>query len=140
MISTVPDAPPARLMTSRTLIIAGLSPTIASMLPPGRMWRWSRSTWRTSCRRSAAARTRINNSSRKNGFCTKSTAPSFMDSTAVSTVPKPVMMMKEESTRWSRSRRSTSTPERPGIRMSDRITSNPPLPAIVSPSSPVAAV
>ena len=56
-----------------------------------------------SCRRSVAERTRISSSSRKNGFCTKSTAPSFIASTAVSTVPNPVMMMKAESTRRSRS-------------------------------------
>ncbi len=81
----------------------------------------------------------MSSSSRKNGFCTKSTAPSFIASTAVSTVPKPVMMMKAASTRASRSFRRMSRPEMPGIRMSDRMTSKAPLRASSKPSSPVGA-
>jgi hypothetical protein len=122
-----------------TRSIALLAPTSASSEGSGLICRWRRSTCRASWRRSAAARTRINSSSLKNGFWTKSTAPSFIASTAVSTVPKPVMMMKDASTPASRSFRSTSMPESPGIRMSDRTTSNPPAFAASNASSPVLA-
>ena len=139
VMRTVPAAGAARRISSFTCCIAGLVPTSASSEPVGRMWRCSKSTWRASCRRSDAARTRIRSSSRKNGFCTKSTAPSFIDSTAVSTVPKPVMMMKTESTRRSRSLRRTSRPDMPGIFMSDRMTSKAPPLASAKPSSPLGA-
>ena len=116
--------------------IGSLSPTSASSGLLTRICRCSRSTWRASCRRSAADLTRISSSSRKNGFCTKSTAPSFIASTAVSMVPNPVITMNAESTRASRSRCSTSSPEMPGIRMSDRMTSKAFPFAAVTPSSP----
>ncbi len=121
--------------------IAGLSPTIGVRSARASSRTTSRrrlfSTW--SCPRESAPRTETSSRLRSGGFSRKSTAPSCVASTAVSTVPWPEIITTGMPTSASWRALRTSMPSRFGILMSSSSRSTPPACAFASASSPSTA-
>ena len=140
VISTVPGAAAARRISSFTCCHRRAAPTSASSELVGWICRCSRSTWRASCRRSAADahahqqlvaeerllhevdRAELHRFDRR----VDGAEPGHDDERGVDVHVAQL--------------RSTSRPEMPGIRMSDRMTSKALPFAGAKPSSPLAAV
>ena len=120
VISTRASVGATRSMTARMFLIAVEVPNMRSLpLRRSRMMRFSL----TNCFFSVALRTSKSKRWRSGGFSTKSNAPRFVASTAVSIVPCPLIIMIGTSGLTSFSLSSVSSPSMPGILTSSKIQS-----------------
>ena len=143
-----PDSPSSSTVRSvgtalRTRSTVGASPASAPTIPRKPARARSSSVRRRTCRDSrpieSAFFTAMSSRSMSNGLAMKSCAPSFIASTARSTVPKAVIMITGRSGTRRRARRRTSSPSIPGSITSSRQMSGGSSSIISTACSPVSA-
>ncbi|MPM34640.1 hypothetical protein SDC9_81227 [bioreactor metagenome] len=136
VIKTLASVGATRSIISLMRVIAGDTPTISGILETLFL---SILVSFTRLVRSVAFLNVISILLRSRGFCIKSKAPFFIQSTAESIDPCPEIMITEESTPDSFNLSSNSIPSILGILMSEKITSKFSATAFSSPSTPSAA-